>query len=327
MCVQKRCSIMRLSIILTVYNKEQFLLRSFEALLSQDIVDEGQYEILVVNDGSTDGSLAICEEYAKKDERVRVIKQDNQGLSMARNNGMDAAKGEYVWFVDADDRISTRAVRLICEAAESKPDIIPIYGETEGINKVRNMVSPDAKNGKEILLGGRWEQCGVFNIFGKSFLKENDLSFMPGIYHEDAEFTPRMLYAAKSVRVVPEVLYTVYREANSIMTTPRAKRAFDCMTVAERLSCFVVENDEEKTEIGKVIDGCVSQMVNNGFFVIVQNSKKEQKKLGEVFYAKRVHLLRSLGNAPKQKYRIESKLFALLPKYSVSIYKLMKKFG
>lgn len=316
---------MKLTIILTVYNKEPYLRRAFEALLSKDGTKEEDYEVLAVNDGSTDGSADILEEYAAKDSRVRILTQDNQGLSMARNNGVKAAKGEYVWFVDADDTISAKAVRFICDAAQERPDVIPIYARTEGVERVRNAVSPVAKTGKDILLGGHWEQCGVFWVFRKSFLEDNDLQFMPGVYHEDAEFTPRMLYAAQNVKVVPEVLYTVYREQNSITTTPYAKRAFDCLTVAESLSRFVVEKDEVGTVVGRVIDSSASLLINNGLAVIVKNNTEEQKRLNIVLYEKVQLLLRSLESAYQRKYKIEAKLFKLFPKHYVIIYKLLMK--
>lgn len=318
---------MKLTIVLTVYNKEQYLRRAFDALLAQEGTSDGDYEILVVNDGSTDGSLAIIEGIARENKRIRVLSQKNQGLSMARNNGVDAAQGEYVWFVDADDIISSQSVKLICEAIASQPDVIPIYAKTEGVDIVRNAIPVDVKTGKDILVCGRWQQCGVFYIFRKSFLLDNNLRFMPGVYHEDAEFTPRMLYAAKSVKVIPEVLYTVYRDPDSITQVPRAKRAFDYLTVAESLSRFIVDKGEDGTSIGKAIDAYTAQDINNAFFVISQNSKNEQKKLNDVYYSKREVLNRVLRSAPQLKYKLESFLFSLFPKHYVRIYKLMKSFG
>ena len=318
---------MKLSIVLTVYNKEQYLRRAFDALLAQEGTSDGDYEILVVNDGSTDGSSAIIEEIARENKRIRVLSQKNQGLSMARNNGVDAAQGEYVWFVDADDIISSQSVKLICEAIASQPDVIPIYAKTEGIDIVRNAIPVDVKTGKDILVCGRWQQCGVFYIYRKSFLLDNNLRFMPGVYHEDAEFTPRMLYAAKSIKVIPEVLYTVYRDPDSITHVPRAKRAFDYLTVAESLSRFVVDKGEAGTSIGKAIDGYTAQDINNAFFVISQNSKNEQKKLNDAYYLKKKELNRALRSAPQLKYKLESILFSIFSKHYVLIYKLMKSFG
>lgn len=315
---------MKLTIVLTVYNKEPYLRRALNTLLEQEDVLEGEYEVLAVNDGSTDGSAAVLEEYAKKDARLRILTQTNQGLSMARNNGVKDARGEYVWFVDADDTISAKAVRFICDAAQEHPDMMPIYARTEGVERVRNAVSPVAKTGKDILLGGHWEQCGVFWVFRKNFLIENDLQFMPGVYHEDAEFTPRMLYAAQNVKVVPEVLYTVYREQNSITTTPYAKRAFDCLTVAESLSRFVVEKGEVGTVVGRVIDSSASLLINNGLAVVVQNSKAEQNKMNQFFFEKKQSLLRSLRSALPWKYRMECLLLSVFPRHAVWAYKVLK---
>ena len=317
---------MILSIILTVYNKEPFLRRALEALLNQEGAVDEDYEVLAVNDGSTDSSAIILEEYAQSYNRVRILTQQNQGLSMARNNGVDEALGEYVWFVDADDVIALNSVKLICEAVVSHPEVIPIYAKTEGIKKVRNAINPNVKTGKEVITYGRWEQCGVFYVFQKAFLKDNDLKFIPGIYHEDAEFTPRMLYKTNTVRVVPEILYTVYRDPISITQVPRSKRAFDYLTVAESLSKFVMENNEIGTPVGRIIDYYTAQDINNAFYIILQNSRKDQRRFNEVFFEKRKFMLRALRNAPKQKYKIEAFVFGVLPKLYVRVYKFMMLF-
>lgn len=318
---------MKLTIVLTIYNKEPYLHKAFAALLNQEGATQGDYEVLAVNDGSTDDSPAIIDEYAQQDSRVRVLTQKNLGLSMARNNGADAAKGEYIWFVDADDIYSPKAVNLICKAIESKPDVIPIYAETDGIDNVRNAIPLSVSTGKDVILCGHWQQCGVFWVFRKDFLRENNLSFMPGIYHEDAEFTPRMLYAAKTVKVVPEVLYTVCRDSNGITQVPRPKRAFDYLTVSESLSRFVVENHEEGTAIGRAIDSNIAQDINNALYIICKNKKDEQSKLNLFFYEKRGALIRPLRSALQMKYRIEAILFTLLPGHYVGIYKTLKRFG
>lgn len=316
---------MKLTIILTVYNKEKYLHKAFEALLNQKEAKEGDYEVLAVNDGSSDGSTAILEEYAIKDSRVRILAQQNQGLSMARNNGVDAALGEYVWFVDADDVISTNAVKLICQAIDSNPDVIPIYAKTDGKPFVRNAVDVKTKTGKDVLINRHWEQCGVFWILQRKFLFDNNLRFMPGVYHEDAEFTPRMLYTAKTVKVIPEVLYTVYVDENGITQVPRAKRAFDYLIVAESISKFVLDNDESGTVIGRSIDKYTAQYINNALHIVIQNSLEEQEGFDEVFYEKRLLLLRPLRESPKIKYQIECFLFRLFPKHYVWVYKTMKK--
>lgn len=316
---------MKLTIVLTVYNKEAYLPSAFEALLNQENTHKEDYEVLVVNDGSTDHSAAVIDEYAQRDSRVRVLTQANQGLSMARNNGCSEAMGDYVWFVDADDVISKKSVRLIITAMAAQPDVIPIYARTDGIDKIRNCITPDAHSGKEVLLS-RWEHCGVFWIMRRDFLINHDLRFLPGVFHEDAEFTPRMLYYAQSVCVVPEVLYVVYRDPNSITQVPRPKRAFDCLTVAQHLNRFVEEKGERGTAIGQVLDYSISVIINNGFSVICQNPLEEQRSFNETFRTK-TELLRALKASSHLKYRIEAVLFGLFPGKYVNIYKKMKYFG
>ena len=174
---------MYLSIILTVYNKASFLHRCFNSLLCQNEVDEGNYEIIVVNDGSTDNSSSIILQFEQQNKQIRVINQDNQGLSIARNNGVNSSSGDYVWFVDADDTIEPYAVSLIMKEIKNNPDIIPIYAKTEGKTKIRNAIDKYAKTGKDILIEGKWEQCGVFYVFRKDFLRNNGFHFFPGIFH------------------------------------------------------------------------------------------------------------------------------------------------
>lgn len=315
---------MRLTIVLTVYNKGPFLQRALNSLLLQEGILEGEYEVLAVNDGSTDTSASILEEYACQFHNLRILSQDNQGLSMARNNGIDNAYGDYIWFVDADDVISSNAVSLIYEATMSSCDVIPFYAKTEGLNKVRNNVDKNALSGKALLLGGNWEHCAVFYVYKHSFLIDNALRFRPGIYHEDAEFTPRMLYAAKSVKVIPTVLYTVIHTPESITQIPNPKRAFDYLTVAKSLSFFVIEHAEESSSLGHVIDNCAAVCLNNAMHIISQNSKIVQTRFGTSLYNNRSLLFRSLNNSTFFKYKVEARLFELFPKRCVSIYKLLK---
>lgn len=315
---------MKLAIVLTVYNKELYLRRALESLLTQKNVSPDEFEVLAVNDGCTDGSATILAEYAKRDSRVKILTQKNQGLSMARNNGVNATQSDYVWFVDADDSFSSKAVRLICDAMSSSPDVIPIYGETEGMDLVRNQIPITVNTGKEVLLSEKWEPCGVFWVLRRRFLQDNQLRFMPSVYHEDDEFTPRMLYAAKSVTVIPEVLYTVHKDPYGITQVPRAKRAFDYLMVSCSLSKFLADKRESETQIGEVIYTHAAMCINNGFSIIVKNNWEEQVKFNNLFRGN-IHLLMPpLQKATKIKYRLEAFLFRMFPIHYVGIYKMMK---
>ena len=110
---------MKLSIIVPVYNAEKWLRRCVESLLNQDI-DKGEYEILLVDDGSTDGSLALAHQLAAEAGNIRVFTQPNAGPGAARNRGIDNAKGDYLMFVDADDYIKPNSLAPILDLAINK---------------------------------------------------------------------------------------------------------------------------------------------------------------------------------------------------------------
>lgn len=115
-----------LSIIVPVYNTEKYLETCLESLLSQDI-DKSMYEIICINDGSTDGSLAILQEYAKQYDNIVLIDKENEGVSIARNVGLEKAKGDYVWFIDADDWVARECFGVIKQEIEKyNPSVVQI---------------------------------------------------------------------------------------------------------------------------------------------------------------------------------------------------------
>lgn len=316
---------MTLSIIVTVYNKEQYLERCLDSCINQNDVDFDSYEILVVNDGSTDNSLSIIQGYVNKYPIIKVIDQPNQGLSMARNHGVDAASGNYIWFVDSDDYIADCSVKLLQEAMVTEPDIIPIYAETQGIDYTRNQIPVNASNGRDILLSMRWNHCGPFYIYNRSFLVDNNFRYMPGIYHEDSELTPRLLYSVKKAVVVPHILYTVYRDPQSITQTPKMKRAFDNLTVATLLYDFTCSKVVDDMQLQSVFDYNVAQLFNNGMGLACRFGKSEQRE-----FADKAYLNRRIYKACKNsilKYRIEGYLLSIFPHRCLTIYKLLQWFN
>lgn len=115
-----------LSIIVPVYNTEKYLETCLESLLNQDI-EKSMYEVICVNDGSTDGSLAILQEYAKQYDNIILIDKENEGVSIARNVGMEKAQGDYVWFIDADDWVARQCFGVINQEIEKyDPSVVQI---------------------------------------------------------------------------------------------------------------------------------------------------------------------------------------------------------
>ena len=102
----------QLSIIIPVYNLQEYIGVCLDSCINQTMKNES-YEVICVNDGSTDNSLTIINEYCRKDERIKVVNQENYGVSAARNMGLSLAQGKYVWFVDGDDMLIQNSVEIL----------------------------------------------------------------------------------------------------------------------------------------------------------------------------------------------------------------------
>ena len=203
----------RLSIVVPVYNVKEYLPACMESLLPQ--AQGKPVEILLVDDGSTDGSEQLCEEYRDKSPGVRVFHQRNQGLSGARNSGLGQAQGEYVMFVDSDDWLEPGALELLLEQLRQKKDLYLI-----NINRYREgcLVSRTAycqemvQAGVESFLNSlivKNEMCAMAQtvVFKRELAIQRNLSFHQGILHEDMEWTPRLLCLAQSISVIEPPLY------------------------------------------------------------------------------------------------------------------------
>ena len=308
----------KLSIIIPVYKTEQYLHRCLSSILDQD-VDRDRYEVIIVNDGSPDNSQTIIDEYCVKYDNVSCLVQTNQGLSMARNNGVDVAQGNYIWFVDSDDWVEPQSINYILAECHYNPDLISIH--KVGVEKTE-VYSSHTTSGCNILLSRNFEHGAVYYVYSTKFWNRNSLRFVSGIYHEDSEFTPRSLYRAKTVRVITPPLYNVYCNAESITRTINPKKSYDLLIVAERLSKFRDEQVVE-SEIKSVFNYLISVILNNALANIVQSDIAEQQKFGRKMYDHR-HLFSALWRC-SLKYRIEYVLFRLFPKRCVNIYRMMKR--
>lgn len=137
----------KISVIVTVYNVEQYIRQSLDSILCQDYEN---FEIVLVNDGSPDGSPAICEEYAQRDSRIKLIHQENGGLSFARNTGLTNSTGDYITFIDTDDWIDQGYFSKVIETIQSYTEAIDVvyipYPAPKNITEKRLYVQPEIRD-------------------------------------------------------------------------------------------------------------------------------------------------------------------------------------
>lgn len=254
---------MKFSIIIPVYNVEKYLAQCLDSVLCQTYASD--YEIICVNDGSTDSSLVILEEYRKKHKELKIIDQQNKGLSGARNTGLKEAKGEYVWFVDSDDWIDKKSLEILA-ANISNEDMICFNGKRyfengaleqadEGQTEV-NMKGWDYYN-KYALQPRKFHfVCVVLRLYKRDFLINKHLRFEERIYHEDNLFTPMACYYAQKVKVIPDILYHYRIRQGSITEQIKMKNLIDILLVANKLSeFFIPKTDIDKSVVYREISG------------------------------------------------------------------------
>lgn len=257
------------SVVVPVYNVSPYLERCITSLLAQNYRD---YEILLIDDGSTDDSGAICEQYGEQDSRITVYHKKNGGLSSARNFGIDHAAGKYVIFVDSDDYIEKKTCASLAKVIElsEEADVIGYNGveEQEGAVTSTRRIPVE----KLELMSGRdylYTCCRHRNLSVASwlycckrdFLNREGLRFQEGILHEDVEFTPRMLLKAKKVAESPAQLYHyVIRDSSISRQKNREKNIKDLFQTLEK-QCQMA--DTLDTELGKWIkDAALNSYLN-----------------------------------------------------------------
>ena len=223
---------MKLSIIVPIYNVEQYLRKCVDSLLNQHIDD---YEIILIDDGSPDTCPQICDEYAAAHGNIRVIHRENGGLSAARNSGLEVALGEYIMFMDSDDYIEPNVLSGLLSQID-RDNLEVLRYNYQNVNEQYEVFLPyrNAKrdvdysetvvDGETFLNERLGQMCyAVMFIIKRELLK--DCMFKEGIYFEDAEWTPRMLVSAKRVASTPKVVYNyLWRSGSITLPTDPIKR-------------------------------------------------------------------------------------------------------
>lgn len=313
---------MLFSLVIPMYKVEQYLRRCVDSCLAQDL-PEGGYEIVMVDDGSPDRSGEIAREYASEHPFIRVISQSNQGLAVARNAGLAASRGDYVWFIDSDDWIECDCLGHLASLCSGRPDIISLCAANMiGEKAVRRFHRQEAcvRRGRDLIIDGSLQVCAPFSVFRREFLLSEGLSFVPGIYHEDSEFTPRAYYKASRVVSTDRVLYFVYQNPVSITRSPNPKKAFDSIEVVQRnISSFASEADPEcRLGFNDLISSDFNHALKNSYTM----GRDDIRRLNAAAYDNR-YLLEHLKHAGQLKYRIAGTVYGLFPRHMVQCYKFM----
>ena len=221
---------LKLSIIVPVYNVENYIRDCFNSIFRQKLNDD-DFEVIIINDGTEDNSMAVIADIISQHHNIRIVNQENQGSSVAWNNGIAIANGEYILFVDADDLLIERRLKLLLQkAVETKADIIipefiEIVDEDITESKValltasHHPLSFHEVTGVELfLMNLHPSECFVWRkLYKKDFLIQNRLSFVPDIHFQDIPFTTECYIVAGKCYKTSQLFY-IYRKRNVPVT-------------------------------------------------------------------------------------------------------------
>lgn len=240
------------SIIIPVYNVEQYLEQCLKSAIKQTLKN---IEIIVINDGSTDKSLDIIKKYELKYYNIRVINQENKGLSETRNVGLRESKGEYIYFLDSDDYIDINLAQLCYKECKKNNldmitfDAVAFYDEKEleicnkfNYNR-QNLINSNVKNGRqfysESISSNAYKSSVCLYMYKREYLKKHELYFYPDMLHEDELFTIKAILLANRIKYIPSKFFYRRVRSGSIMTTKSTIRnAEGYYIIAEELYNF-----------------------------------------------------------------------------------------
>ena len=285
-----------ISVIIPVYNVELYLRDCLESVIKQDYDD---YEVICVNDGSTDGSLLILEEYAQRYPFIFVYSKENGGLSSARNYGLEKAKGKYIYFLDSDDMFFDTECLSFMAGNMEKEDLDVLYfdgksffEDTQKSNEnllqmyQRKCSYGVYETGQElfaIMVKGREYYSSVcLKCYRSEYLKKNHLFFVDKLLHEDEIFTfKEMLLAGKVMHIRRKVLARRIRQGSIMQTKPKFQNFYSLVVVYKQMYEFC-----HKKQFSVNIEGAITDVMEN-ICKSAQNKfyrmdKEEREKINEL---------------------------------------------
>ena len=259
----------KVSLVVPVYNAEKYLAKSIESMLSQSLKE---MELILVNDGSKDNSLAICEEYAKKDSRITVINKKNEGACIARNTGIDIAKGKYIQLADADDYIDNNMLEEQYNLAEKTNAEVVMCGMKFDVHQKDGQVVISEAHYKDMVLSSQEEIKPIFmdlfdnllfnythnKLYNAEFLKKNNLKFIDWLpLDQDTNFNIDVFKVLNKLTISSKAYYHYVKTFEETIVTRYCANKFKVRTfrydrLKELLEAWGIYNNENKKKLASM---------------------------------------------------------------------------
>lgn len=241
-----------ISVIVPVYKVEKYLQRCVDSILAQT---EGNFELILVDDGSPDQCGKICDDYALKDGRVTVIHKENGGLSDARNAGLKIAKGDYTAFVDSDDWLEPEYLEILLQGIEGADICECGIFRTDGNDVIQKPENPRRAvySGQEALKNLINDHLFHQYVWNKLYRTEviKGVMFEKGKTHEDEFWTYQVFGNSQRVAIIDDILYNYFQRPDSIMGTGYSLKRLDGLEAKEKRQNYLEERYPQLALAGK----------------------------------------------------------------------------
>lgn len=292
----------KLSVIVPVYNVESYLADCIKSILNQSFKD---FELILVNDGSTDNSLQICKQYQELDKRIKVFDKPNGGVSTARNRGLKEATGEWIYFVDADDTLCDGLFTIL--EMEQNCDIIQFGYHTIQSNGTIITKYPHSNtvynSADEYINYAKFKTLTLWIHFIKSeVINQNQITFSEGIkYAEDLEFVIKCYAYASVIKTEPIIGYNYYiRESSAMSNAYIFSHIKVHLDVANNLVDFCIQNNLTRSVF---LQSRIEYMVKSYFSLSIKSNKTTLKEVIKYYNSyKHIRKIKSSINNISLKY-------------------------
>lgn len=290
----------KVSVVMPVYNAEKYLVKSIESMLGQTLKE---IELILVNDGSKDKSLEICEEYEKKDNRITVINKKNEGACIARNTGIEKAKGKYIQLVDADDYIENNMLEEQYNLAEKTNSEVVMCGMKFDVHQKKGEVVTSESHYKDMVLKSQNEIKSIFmdlfdnllfnythnKLYNAEFLKNNNLRFIEWLpIDQDTNFNIDVFKKLNKLTISTKSYYHYVKTFEETIVTRYHANKFKVRTFRyDRLKQLLMDwdiyNEENKRKLASMyihhVIECFEMFNHKKCNLSVSEKKKEIEKI------------------------------------------------
>ena len=268
-----------ISVIIPIYNVENYISRCLDSVINQTYK---KIEIICVDDGSPDNSIKILKEYEEKDNRIRIIRQENKGLSGARNTGIKNSKGEYIFFLDSDDWLPLNSLELLYEdILLNKSDIsvgnlTKVYLKKNREIGLKNLEKNNysLKNYLEYSINKKNFTANVVNkLYKTKIIIKNQILFKEKILYEDFLFTIQYFIYCEKISVIEEVVYYYFLERENSIVNTVSKRDLEAFLNVIEIENFLIKNNQKEILNSKyfqnyifewLLSATISKLFKNG---------------------------------------------------------------